>query len=64
MAAALYRAEPSGVAGSAMGQTPLMAQYEGTEKNKVMCWGWRVELGWGSLHPGRNWATSRAGCVC
>lgn len=63
MAAALYRAEPSGVAGSAMGQTPLMAQYEGTEKNKVMCWG--GEWSWvGSQHPGRIWATSRAGCVC
>lgn len=50
MAAALYRAEPSGIAGSAMGQAPLMAQPEGTE-NKVTCWGW-----WS------QW--SRGGAVC
>lgn len=38
MAATLYRAEPSDVAGSTVGQAPLMAQPEGAE-NKVMCWG-------------------------
>lgn len=52
MATALYRAEPSGVAGSTVVQASLMAQPEGAE-NKVMRWG-ASGAGWGQSASWQN----------